>query len=65
LHVVTGDDPMAASREAYSRRARAARIEQGLPQAIEDADTLAYLADVLSAPADRVSQPSQTKHTAA
>jgi hypothetical protein len=60
---MTDEDPMAASRAAYSRRARAARIEQGLPRAIEDADALAYLADVLSAPSGSGGSPDRRPRT--
>jgi hypothetical protein len=44
-------DRTGRKHDAYVQRARAARVEQGLPEVIEDPATLDFLADVLgSAP---------------
>ena len=45
---MTDEDRLRRSREAYAERAHAARIEQGLPEFIEDPATLNFLAETLS-----------------
>jgi hypothetical protein len=44
--------------EAYVQRALAARAKQGLPEGIEDPDTLSFLAGVLARAAEQESPKS-------
>lgn len=47
---------------SYTRRALAARRAQGLPEGVEDADAVAFLAEML-APARRTDPPADTGAT--
>jgi hypothetical protein len=47
--------------EQYVERALAARREQGLPDGIEDDDTLDFLAEVLARPVRRCSRLNATR----
>ena len=54
------DEHTMSTIETYVQRAHAARIEQGLPEHIEDSATLDFLADVLT----RTSPPTITSTNA-